>query len=126
MGDYANIVEKAEETGLHHFTENGVFVKLVIIVNKLRNHRIFKLFIDCSGVFHPCSQYFCCVSLGYHVNSGTNIKEVVDGIHTVEAPIYAKRENIRCKRQCIGKYEAFTLYAYVAPDRFGIGIHQLM
>ncbi|NMB18003.1 MAG: cell division protein FtsL [Erysipelothrix sp.] len=28
LGDYANIVEKAEEAGLHHFTENSVFVKL--------------------------------------------------------------------------------------------------
>ena len=28
LGDYANIVEKAEEAGLNHFTENSVFVNL--------------------------------------------------------------------------------------------------
>lgn len=28
LGDYANIVEKAEQAGLQHFTENSVFVNL--------------------------------------------------------------------------------------------------
>lgn len=28
LGDYANIVEKAEQAGLQHFTDNSVFVRL--------------------------------------------------------------------------------------------------
>lgn len=28
LGDYANIVEKAEAAGLQHYTDNSVFVKL--------------------------------------------------------------------------------------------------
>ena len=61
-------------------------------MNKLRNRRIFKLFALIVVVFSILTVNVFVVSvLGYHVNSGTNIKEVVDGIHTVEAPIYAKR-----------------------------------
>lgn len=93
-------------------------------MNKLRNRRIFKLFALIVVVFSILTVNVFVVSvLGYHVNSGTNIKEVVDGIHTVEAPIYAKRGRILDVNGnvLVEDTEAFTLHAYVAPDRFGIG-----
>lgn len=60
--------------------------------------------------------------LGYHVNSKTDIKEVVEGIHTVYEPVYAKRGNILDINDnvLVEDAEAYTLYAYIADDRFGI------
>lgn len=58
--------------------------------------------------------------LGYHFNSGTNIKDVVKNIHTVTETIYARRGAITDTNGTILTEDttAYTLYAYIAPDRY--------
>ncbi len=94
------------------------------MVKKFQNRRILKVFTLIVIVFSVLTVNVFIVSvLGYHVNSGTNVKEVVQGIHTVEQPIYAKRGNILDIKNniLVEDMNTYTLNAYIAEDRFDIG-----
>ncbi|CAM3662459.1 penicillin-binding protein [Erysipelothrix urinaevulpis] len=57
--------------------------------------------------------------LGYHVNSKTNIKEIIEGIHVVDETIVAERGNIVDQNDNIiaTNKNAYTLYAIIDENR---------
>lgn len=92
-------------------------------MKRTQNRRIFLLFTLIVLVFSILTVNVFVVSvMGYHFGSKTDIKEVVQGIHTVYDPVYAKRGNILDINDniLVQDTEAYTVYAYIAPDRFGI------
>ena len=92
-------------------------------MKRTQNRRIFLLFTLIVLVFSILTVNVFVVSvMGYHFGSKTDIKEVVQGIHTVYDPVYAKRGNILDINEniLVQDTEAYTVYAYIAPDRFGI------
>lgn len=63
---------------------------------------------------------FIVAVLGYHINSGTNIKDEIHGIDTVKRTIYGKRGTIYDRNQEILAVDnvAYTLYANIDETRF--------
>lgn len=80
------------------------------------NVRIVSIFLIMALMFVIISANVFAVSvLGYHINSDTDIKKEVNGIHVVNETLYAKRGEITDVNGKVLAYDAstFTLYANI-------------
>ncbi len=90
-------------------------------MKKHQNRRIFTAFAIITVIFSVLVGNVVLVSVGaYHVNSRTNFRKYVNNIYTRKDEIIAKRGSILDinGNVLVEDSTAYTLYAYIAKDRF--------